>query len=455
MATENKHNESETPKPNAWTLPAARDCTFKVECTDEGGAFSEIKPGDAMLLLDEAGEAAWGFRRVFLVRREKGRSIVYFDRFVDFDQDYPISSLGNHAHTLCMVEMDKVNDILDQWYHKIHEKADKFHDGDSLLPGATESELFNFSSFCLYGVSDDKKGLTRRYIRELLETIVKDDLLGPAQGPDEEVVGSTVRARYIVGRLGPIKTLLESADESSSASGDGEDNEEEGEKADAPQNIGNGDGEDVAEAEPNENVEDDLDTLKSNELTPSSMGMTFCIDASLPQIEVEVEWGKYTRETSATATKQDGTPLKCWKRHQMGGKITLTLQEGQIPAVAPVADEPKVFVTGIVSKPVGDTGTRPVTLFLANKQEKPPQNQDEAWLFQPVLKVMSPDGAAIFKKRPLPGLSENDTEMKTLDMIYREKVEFSVGHNISVHVVQSKEDHERSVDIATVAMPHY
>ncbi len=458
MPTANNHHEVETPQPNAWTLPAARDCTFKVECADEGVAFSEIKPGDAMLLLDETGENAWGVRRVFLVRREKGKSIVYFDRFEDFPALIDLPDMDGNPLALRKIDMSVI-DLLFLSYNQA--KLGDEEDAASASP-----EPNNYAAFCTYGVGDDPKGLTLRYVRELLETIVKDDLLGPAQGREEEVVGSTVRARYIVGRLGPVKTLLESAEESSSDEDDSETEEEakaeeeakkaeEKEKAQEKKKKGEVDGADASEGESDENVADDLDTLKSNELTPSSMGMTFCIDASLPQIEVEVEWGKYTRETSATATKKDGTPLKCWKRHQMGGKFTLTLQEGKIPPVAPVTDEPKVVVTGIVSKPVGGTGTRPVTLFLANKQEKPGQNQDEAWLFQPVLKVRSPDGAAIFKKRPLPGLSENDTEMKTLDMIYRSKVEFAVGHNISVHVEPSAEDHERAVEIATVAMPHY
>ena len=445
MPTANNHHEVETPQPNAWTLPAARDCTFKVECADEGLAFSEVKPGDAMLLLDETGENAWGVRRVFLVRREKGKSIVYFDRFYDFDEDNSVDHIPGDAKVLRKIGMDILDSVLNN-----------VQPGEPLTPKRPEASSrapFSFEIFCALGAGDDSKGKVRRHIRELLETIVQDDLLGPAQGPEEEVVGSTVRARYIVGRLGPVKTLLESAEESSSDEDDSETEEEA--KSETPTNEGNGDGADASEEESDESVADDLDTLKSNELTPSSMGMTFCIDASLPQIEVEVEWGKYTRETSETATKKDGSPLKCWKRHQMGGKFTLTLQEGQIPSVAPVTGEPKVVVTGIVSKPVGGTGTRPVTLFLANKQEKPVQNQDEAWLFQPVLKVRSPDGAAIFKKRPLPGLSENDTEMKTLDMIYRSKVEFAVGHNISVHVEPSAEDHERAVEIATVAMPHY
>ena len=263
MPTANNHHEVETPQPNAWMLPAARDCTFKVECADEGVAFAEIKPGDAMLLLDETGENAWGVRRVFLVRCEKGKSIVYFDRFEDFEHDMPITPVPRDAHVLRDVEIGFVDEILSCV------RSSGAHDPE--YPAMGSSAELTFSQFCEEGVGDDPKGLTRRYIRELLETVVRDDLLGPAQGPEEEIVGSTVRARYIVGRLGPVKTLLESADESDS---EDEDEEEEEKKAEVPENKGDGDGDDVADTEPEESLEDDLDTLKSNELTPSSMGMT-------------------------------------------------------------------------------------------------------------------------------------------------------------------------------------
>ena len=85
MAKEHENAESQ-PLPTAWTLPAAKSCRFKVACEGEESTYEVINPGDAMLLLDESGEIAWGVRRVFFVRRERDRSIIYFDRFLDFER---------------------------------------------------------------------------------------------------------------------------------------------------------------------------------------------------------------------------------------------------------------------------------------------------------------------------------------------------------------------------------
>jgi hypothetical protein len=41
------------------------------------------------------------------------------------------------------------------------------------------------------------------YVRELLELATRDDLLGPANGPEELVVDMSVRDRYLVGKLAP------------------------------------------------------------------------------------------------------------------------------------------------------------------------------------------------------------------------------------------------------------
>ncbi len=47
----------------------------------------------------------------------------------------------------------------------------------------------------------------RAYVRELLKLATQDDLLGPANGPFEEIVGMSVRDRYLVGKLAPRETL--------------------------------------------------------------------------------------------------------------------------------------------------------------------------------------------------------------------------------------------------------
>ena len=41
------------------------------------------------------------------------------------------------------------------------------------------------------------------HVRDLLELAVRDDLLGPALGPNELVKDMSVRARYLLGKLRP------------------------------------------------------------------------------------------------------------------------------------------------------------------------------------------------------------------------------------------------------------
>ena len=66
---EMSHLAQATPSPNAWRIAAPRSSKFELQDRDEAFAFGGIKPGDAMLLMDETGDFAWGVRRVFLVRR--------------------------------------------------------------------------------------------------------------------------------------------------------------------------------------------------------------------------------------------------------------------------------------------------------------------------------------------------------------------------------------------------
>ena len=436
--------------PNAWRISAPRGCKFELHDRDEAFAFEAVKPGDAMLLMDETGDLAWGVRRVFLVRRVPEGSIVYFDRECDFEaQSVEFAGEGD-KRILRQIDIDVVNDVL----QRVHPP----HPGSEGSPDEDDCIGWDFSAVCdMVPVDNDE---SRVYVRKLLETIVTDDLLGPAQGPEEEIVGMSVRDRYILGRLGPrrvdgagsaaptdeeIQEAAESPDENKS----GNEDHTEHDEAKTP-------GTDIAEEEPEEDVTDSLDVTRSSSLVPSSMGLTFCIDASLPDIEVEVSWGSYYRTKSEFATHPEtGKSLNCWKRVPFGGKTLLHLVEGKIPGYSPDerVGEDLICIMGNVTRPIGDS--RLVTLFLVNKQLEPRENRDAAWLFQPVITVRSPDGKAIFKKRPLQNLSKDDPEMKALDMIYRKKVEFAVGHNTSIHATASAENYEQAVEITTTPIPHY
>ena len=61
----------------------------------------------------------------------------------------------------------------------------------------------------------------------------------------------------------------------------------------------------------------------------------------------------------------------------------------------------------------------------------------------------------MFRRRPILRANEFDEEREALEMIYRDRVEFAVGHGISVHATVSEDDRERAIEIRTAVLPEY
>ena len=120
----------------------------------------------------------------------------------------------------------------------------------------------------------------------------------------------------------------------------------------------------------------------------------------------------------------------------------------------PDAEQPEVFVRGVVSPPTA-AGEKIVTLFLVNDQEAPETNQDEAWLFQAQLAIRAPNGADVFRRRPTGESASDDAERAALAMLYRDKVEFAVGHGVSVHWELGPGRVDRAVSVRTQVVPSY
>jgi len=266
-------------------------------------------------------------------------------------------------------------------------------------------------------------------IRQELHDAVVADLLGPAEGPEEEVVETSVRVRYLVGQLAPRDLVLEPD-----------------EQDDLPQEGTN----QPDEPEPEE------DRLQAESLIPSSMGLTFAVDAEVDQIVVEASWGRYERRKSeGLHLTPSGGNRTVWKRIPSGGDVTIDLVPGPIQA-APGAEAPDVVVRGAIR--AGAHGDWIVTLFLVNEQTEPGENRDAAWVFQPQLTVRAPDSAPVFRKRPV---VESDAgafggaEQRAMRMLHRSRVEFAVGHGISVHAVPDPSNPERASRIETRVVPFY
>lgn len=354
-----------------------------------------IQDGDALVFTrsDDGAPAISAFARLYRIRLTDGRVTLVLDGILAVDPARPAAALG-----IAIADSTPAISRLD-W--SVFENAMKTATGKG------------FSSL---PVIEGKTPQEQAYIRELLQLAVMDDLLGPASGPEEEIVGMSVRDRYLVGKLSP-KT-----------SGEGEHIEGLRGPSALDEDVGNGKapadlkpleetgegrnkggrrnlpGEEFASATGTTDPEGDeareVDASKNQSFVPSSLGVTVCVDGAIETLELEASWGRYARTTSEEQTGEDGKPLRAWKRIPSGGRISIALKPGAIKPVAPDAECQRVIIQGTVRPPL-PSGERLVTVFLVNDQPKPQQNQDEAWVFQPELILRHPKREAIFRRRPV------------------------------------------------------
>ena len=268
-------------------------------------------------------------------------------------------------------------------------------------------------------------------LRAALEEAVVRDLLGPAGGPEEEITDPSVRDRYLVGMLAPQRLRTPSSDNDRLAlqeQGGAEEGEEDGEEP----------------AEPT--------------MFPSALGLSFMVDFDAGPLRVTARWGRYVRAASTTLETETGRPRMVWKRTPVEAVVELPpLSEGPVPehtlafASADSAHEAVVLrgVAHVVPRGVV------VSLFLVNCQDEPEERRDEGWLFQPELHVEAVSGAPVFLARPRHELSGDDAEGRGMAMLYRERVEFAVGHSVAAHAEPWADDPRRATRLETRVVPGY
>lgn len=267
-------------------------------------------------------------------------------------------------------------------------------------------------------------------IRAELEQMVLADLHGPVGGEHEEINETSVRERYLVGMLAPKRQELSPEEFDELAQG------------------GTGT---VEEGTP------DPSAPSVKTMLPSSFGMTFCVDPEAKELQFTATWGHYHRDRSETQATDKGEKKLVWKRFPRGGTSKpIALRAGKLQW-APDDDFPEVQVQGIIRK---RDHFWSVTLFLVNGQQEPKKLRDTAWLFQPELSVQAPDGKPIFHSRPQArdcGKSDPVTfaEEQEMAMLYRNHVEFGVGHGVSIHVECPEGVCDRATRLSTSVVPTY
>lgn len=303
------------------------------------------------------------------------------------------------------------------------------------------------------------------YVRDLLELAVRDDLLGPACGPNELIKDMSVRDRYLLGKLAPrcpgdmVATRVEPA----AAADEAPDLEDE---RPAPRHEPGAEFPTASgRVEPEDEALDEIDTTNNQSLVPSSIGMTFCVASGVDELSVEARWGRYERVPSEEhdvvkrrknreTGREEEVRVKVWRRIPCGGAVSVPLVDGPVKPSAPDKDQPEVRLQGTVR--TNGNGDRLVTLFLVNGQLELEDNKDRAWLFQPEIIAKAASGTkSVFKRRPSNELVVDDPERDRLGLIYRNRLEFAVGHGVSVHAEPTAGDPTTATLVRTEIMPRY
>ena len=124
-------------------------------------------------------------------------------------------------------------------------------------------------------------------IRDELEQLALQDLLGPRHGPEEELVGQRPRNRYLVGTLAPQRYRVRPEELDAVATAGDPDAEEGADEAEAPS----------------------LPTMM-----PSSIGLSFAVTRETQALRLTVRWGRYLRTASETRETETGRARRVWKR---------------------------------------------------------------------------------------------------------------------------------------------
>ncbi|WP_043320051.1 DISARM system helicase DrmA [Microbulbifer sp. HZ11] len=414
--------------------------------------YQAMREDDWVLVLSESLHAV-AVGKLYRIRSTLEGATLYFDKYFAFDSPQPLSDASISTPSNRVSRLD--------W-------AD-FIAGLPKLSGKTIAEVPRIED--------------QAYIRELLQLAVMDDLLGPANGPEEEIVDMSVRDRYLVGRLAPRDSKKEGSIEGLDGPLANEESDEPEEiietlEKNAPSRLSHEPGAEfnstTGKIEAEADSADEIDAASNQSLIPSSIGITFCVSGDVDSIEVEARWGRYERlwehehrkivnkkvkdaDGNVVGVEQEEVKPKVWKRIPCSGSITLPMQAGAVPHQALDNDYPGVRIQGNIREKNAN-GDRLITLFLVNAQEEPDSNKDSEWLFQPEIQIRAPQESeekAIFRRKPISLDDSDDHERKALEMIYRKKVEFAVGHGVAIHAVADVENVEHATEVRTAVMPQY
>jgi hypothetical protein len=421
---------------NAWIIEVEEELSGRYEMTIPAEIRSVLVPEEGHWCLVIANGVLVAIGRVHLTRRDLITAAVYFDRYHTLSNGPTIGDLG--------VDAPGLNEVMPVKWDAFERVVEAQFQGGYKAIETLKDQV---------------------HIRTLLELAARDDLLGPASGPLEEIIDMSARERYLVGKLSPMMKARRGGlqvEEGASGEDVGEEGEENTEFTHEPgANFPSASGRVV----PEDDAADEMDTSENQSLVPSSLGLTFVVDPKVTSVNVTATWGKYERVNNedhdhVKMVKKKGTEekhevkVRVWQRMPRGGEIEIPLSDGPLNSFKPDDEEPDVSIKGTCR--TNAAGERLVTIFLVNGQIEPGENKDEAWIFQPVIEARGGGGfknEPVFLRRGIAKGVVEDPEKDKLALIYRNRLEFAAGHGISVHAEPSESDPQRAAVVRTEVLP--
>lgn len=217
---------------------------------------------------------------------------------------------------------------------------------------------------------------------------LRRDLIGPQA--ETEVLTDPPTVAYLTGILYPANTAIAAE----------EDEKLETIYREGPEEDDNNDG-----------------VLLAKTINPASLGLSFAVEGRVRALQVEVSYGLYTRQTEG------------WQRRQV--KRTLDVSLTQPDGKEKLDNQGSLHW---IIRP-GTEQKRSISLFLVNRNTTPDTQApsgtpalDERCLFQPALRVWSPDTAYPFAHRVPVNAVPIDPDLESYDLLYRDCYEFAIGH---------------------------
>ena len=268
-------------------------------------------------------------------------------------------------------------------------------------------------------------------VRAELVELIERELLGPRNGPDEEIKG-TARGHYMVGALAPV-TIDPAVGIATDVDESGNDPAETGVAVIDQDPITNGQsGVPVAtDEDPSYDDDEDLDEGAKGALThPSSMGLRFQVPRECGILTVTASWGRY-----ATFRREDESGRKVqWSKRvpfERAAEIDVRGHSGHVtfdPIILDADVSLRVELFPRYDRTI-------VEVALSNDRVTGMDAPPGDWLFQTQLRVEANSGEAVF----LPSrdvldddYDETDDERRRLDLQYRHRLEYAIGRTASV-----------------------